>query len=287
MSRHFNIRQTHFLGVLFLCLFARALLAQDHKKLEQELRHSFVHKILSLRNPHFGRVLEFDSSGNLRNKAEAGPWSTCGLLRVDDIDFRPDRLEIKGKRIVLGQRYAAKEEHPSKISGPQITTVITNEQVRIVVTMSASNVSEVNDILSHVFQGGPLETRVAAYWKSNTDDVDEFRRNTPNAIVGELEGKRPVYLANPGVITPSKPIHTPEPTYTEIARQNKIQGRAVLSVVVNEEGLPEVLEIKEGLSDGLDIQAMAAVAGWRFQPAMKDGQPVAVLITVQVEFHLY
>ena len=58
-------------------------------------------------------------------------------------------------------------------------------------------------------------------------------------------------------------------------------------MVVNEEGLPEVLEIKEGLSDGLDIQAMAAVAGWRFQPAMKDGQPVAVLITVQVEFHLY
>jgi TonB family protein len=84
-----------------------------------------------------------------------------------------------------------------------------------------------------------------------------------------------------------KPIHTPEPTYTEIARKDKLQGTAVLWVVVNEKGLPEVLEIKKGLGEGLDTQAMATVSKWRFQPAMREGQPVAVLIYVQVRFHLY
>jgi len=29
-----------------------------------------------------------------------------------------------------------------------------------------------------------------------------------------------------------------------------------------------------------------AVQGWRFQPAMREGQPVAVRITVETSFHL-
>jgi hypothetical protein len=32
---------------------------------------------------------------------------------------------------------------------------------------------------------------------------------------------------------------------------------------------------------------MDAVMGYRFNPAMKDGEPVAVMITVEVSFRLY
>jgi TonB family protein len=152
--------------------------------------------------------------------------------------------------------------------------------------MSAVDVSQVNEILSHVFQGGQLPERLASYWKPNTIDVNAFRRDTPNAIFAELEGK-PVYLVTSGVVAAPKPTHTPDPTYTETAQRNKVQGTAILSVVVNEKGFPEVLQITQGLGEGLDTQAVAAVAKWRFQPAMKDGQPVAVLINVQVTFHLY
>jgi len=47
-----------------------------------------------------------------------------------------------------------------------------------------------------------------------------------------------------------------------------------------------LVEITRGLGEGLDTQALAAVAGWRFEPAKKNGQPVAVLINVQVTFRL-
>jgi TonB family protein len=37
----------------------------------------------------------------------------------------------------------------------------------------------------------------------------------------------------------------------------------------------------------LDEKAIEAVQKWRFQPATKDGEPVAVLINVETTFHLY
>jgi TPR repeat protein len=38
---------------------------------------------------------------------------------------------------------------------------------------------------------------------------------------------------------------------------------------------------------GLDEQAIEAVSNWRFEPATKDGTPVAVQINVEVNFHLF
>ena len=38
---------------------------------------------------------------------------------------------------------------------------------------------------------------------------------------------------------------------------------------------------------GLDEKALEAVRTWRFEPGRKDGQPVAVLVNVQVNFRLY
>jgi outer membrane biosynthesis protein TonB len=57
-------------------------------------------------------------------------------------------------------------------------------------------------------------------------------------------------------------------------------------VVVDEKGFPEVLEITKGLGEGLDLMALTAAAGWTFKPAMKGGEPVAVLINVEVTFRL-
>jgi len=38
---------------------------------------------------------------------------------------------------------------------------------------------------------------------------------------------------------------------------------------------------------GLDEKAIEAVKVWRFEPAMKDGKPVAVQVNVEVTFRLY
>lgn len=279
----------HFIAVFscFAAVSSTDLRAEGRKNLENDLLRVFQHKLLSLRNPYFGTRLQFDSSGNLVSKAAAGPWSTCGLLQVEKLILGPDHLQIDGKRVILALRLGESKQLSSLPADEQITPLVTDDRVRIFVEMSASDVPQVNKILSQVFQGGQLLDRVAAYWKPKTTDLKTFRSNTPNAVVAELEGNRPVYQVNPGVVDPPKPIRTPDPTYTDTARRNRVEGTAVLLVAVNEKGFPEVLEITRGLGEGLDTQALAAVAGWRFKPATKNGQPVAVLINVEVTFRLH
>ena len=45
--------------------------------------------------------------------------------------------------------------------------------------------------------------------------------------------------------------------------------------------------IARSLGLGLDEKALEAVRQWKFEPARKDGQPVAVLVNVEVNFRLY
>ncbi len=90
-----------------------------------------------------------------------------------------------------------------------------------------------------------------------------------------------------GGISAPQAIVTPDPEYTEEARQAKTQGTCTLWLIVDAAGNPRDIRVVRGLGFGLDAKAMEAVKHWRFDPAMKDGKPVNVQISVQVEFRLY
>jgi TonB family protein len=60
-----------------------------------------------------------------------------------------------------------------------------------------------------------------------------------------------------------------------------------LWLIVDENGLPRDIKVRRALGMGLDDEAIKAVKQWRFQPASKDGRPVAVMINVEVNFRLY
>ncbi len=60
----------------------------------------------------------------------------------------------------------------------------------------------------------------------------------------------------------------------------------MLSIVVDESGHPKNFKVVRPLGLGLDDKAIEAVQKWRFRPALKDGRPVAVMATVEVNFRL-
>ena len=95
-----------------------------------------------------------------------------------------------------------------------------------------------------------------------------------------------VFRVGGGVLAP-KAIATPDPVYTEQARQARYEGTCVLAMIVGPDGKPHDIRVQRGLAMGLDQKAIEAVQNWRFQPATKDGQPVAVQISVEVTFRLY
>ena len=94
------------------------------------------------------------------------------------------------------------------------------------------------------------------------------------------------YHVGGGVSAPRK-IYDPDPDYSEEARKAKYQGTCVLYVVVGPDGKPRDIRVTRTLGLGLDEKAIEAVKTWRFEPATKDGKPVAVAVNIEVSFHLY
>jgi periplasmic protein TonB len=95
-----------------------------------------------------------------------------------------------------------------------------------------------------------------------------------------------VFRVGGGVSAP-RALDTPDPEYSEEARKAKYQGTCVLWLIVGPDGKPRDVKVARALGMGLDQKAMEAVRNWKFQPAMKDGKPVAVQINVEVNFRLY
>jgi|SRR3954447_3097368 periplasmic protein TonB len=95
-----------------------------------------------------------------------------------------------------------------------------------------------------------------------------------------------VFRVGGGVSAP-KVTYQPDPEYSEEARKAKYQGVCVLSLIVGPDGKPREVKVARSLGLGLDEKAIEAVNQWKFEPAQKDGKPVAVAINVEVTFRLY
>ncbi len=95
-----------------------------------------------------------------------------------------------------------------------------------------------------------------------------------------------VFRVGGGVSAP-RVLYQPDPEYSEEARKAKYQGTCVLWLIVDQSGRPRDVKIARSLGMGLDEKAIEAVRQWKFEPAMKDGRPVAVQINVEVNFRLY
>jgi TonB family protein len=74
--------------------------------------------------------------------------------------------------------------------------------------------------------------------------------------------------------------------YTQEAKDNIVEGTVVLSIVFRADGLISGVKVIQGLPYGLTQKAIEAASKIRFEPAMKDGQPVNVTGTLEFIFHL-
>lgn len=127
------------------------------------------------------------------------------------------------------------------------------------------------------------------------------------AVVGGLDGEEAPYLflviapdaqaggeaktaAGPLKINediqPPLPIVKIPPSYTEEARQEKLQGVVVLQAVIETDGTVSEVEVLQGLPLGLTQSAVDTIRQWRFEPALQDGVPVRVYYNLTVNFRL-
>jgi TonB family protein len=90
-----------------------------------------------------------------------------------------------------------------------------------------------------------------------------------------------------GAVSAPVPLNKVEAEFSDEARRAKYQGVVMVSFIVDTQGRPQNPRVVRALGMGLDEKAIEAVKKYRFRPAMKDGKPVPVEISVEVTFTLY
>jgi protein TonB len=94
-----------------------------------------------------------------------------------------------------------------------------------------------------------------------------------------------VWDIGPG-ISPPRVTHQVTPqTNPEDPRGFRISGTVLVGLVVSSKGEPKDVHVVKSLDKDIDQSAVEAVKQWRFDPAKKGDQPVAVKITVEIRFH--
>jgi protein TonB len=94
-----------------------------------------------------------------------------------------------------------------------------------------------------------------------------------------------VFRVGGGVTAPIV-LSKKDPEYSEEARKAKYQGTVLLYIEVSASGAASNIKVIRSLGLGLDEKAIEAVKQWKFKPGYKDGKPVMVAATIEVNFRL-
>ena len=94
-----------------------------------------------------------------------------------------------------------------------------------------------------------------------------------------------VFRVGGGVSAPTV-LYKVDPEYSEEARKAKYSGTVVIQLIVDSSGRARDIKVVRSLGLGLDEKAIEAVNKWKFRPGMRNGQPVAVQATIEVNFRL-
>jgi protein TonB len=78
------------------------------------------------------------------------------------------------------------------------------------------------------------------------------------------------------------------PQYTAEAMRARAQGSIMVECVVQTNGTCTNIRVKHSFNPafGLDQEAIRAAGQWRFRPGMRRGEPVPVLVTMEIAFAL-
>src|SRR5262249_43969845 len=89
-----------------------------------------------------------------------------------------------------------------------------------------------------------------------------------------------------GEVTMPIEIRKGSPQYTTEAMRARAQGAITVQCVVQPNGVCSNIRVLRSFNPtfGLDQEAIKAASQWRFRPGMRRGQPVPVVVTMEIEF---
>ena len=268
---------------------------------DAELQQKYGSLPLTFRQSIAGNHLHFNASGKPANSPKAATWTTDSQIRINKISLEKGVLRIEGHRsFFFYDPWTNQMRNMGELASDDPAMVLFKGQPKDVHAWyektSALKVDiecgsaqpEMDDIakcMNNVFRDR-METTETELAKANARLAE--LKNDPKKVTAADVPKGPSAPMRVGNgVSPPRALHTPDPSYTEIARSAGYQAKTVLWLIVGADGLPRDVKVSRPVGLGLDDEAVKAVEAWKFAPAMKDGSPVAVMINVEVNFRLY
>jgi TonB family protein len=116
--------------------------------------------------------------------------------------------------------------------------------------------------------------------------VEEVVIESSNSMWKKSDGTEiPIYRVGGGVSAPVV-IYYADPEFSDEARREGFQGVCILTLVVDANGMPQDVRVMKPLKYRMSEKAIEAASKYRFKPAMKDGKPVPVRVSIEVNFHV-
>ena len=232
---------------------------------------------ISLRD---GRVREWSNiSGNLKVRLDAGPNVTDAQTFTRG-SHQDDVLRIQGT--------------PSSINRLSDHEVWWYGLSTIDISLRDGRVTEWNNIRGNLkvrLDAGPNVTDTQTFTRGSQGEgvFDVGGDVTPPTLLTQVlpEGSQGEEVFQIGELTdPPTVLFKVDPQYSEEARKAQYQGTVVLEAIVRSDGTVEILRVVRSLGFGLDDKAIEAVRQWRFRPGTRNGEPVDVTLTIEVNFNL-
>ena len=198
---------------------------------------------------------------------------------------------------LLRQAPPAAPAEPAASAGPQDRATGKRETTAPPQPFAAAVRQPAADVVATVSEPRPpaVVGGVAAPAAGEAESLerDVFAARAANGVTTALiekaaapaEESGPVYRVG-GPVTAPEPVELVEPEFSEALRAADARGDVVIEAVIDRAGAvvkPRVVKNMTGSQECADA-ALAAVRRWRYRPALFEGRPVAVTMTLTVVF---
>jgi TonB family protein len=268
---------------------------------DEDLRQRLQGKTFYLRGGYIGNDLSFDMHGGLVGSSSKGAF-TLGVVEIQKVHRGKHQLRLEGIRYGI---HFLDSDSAGDAAGTFEKLRITPKKklLRITVQMAEPakkkrsrdepeqppaeiiNQAAANRILQEALDrifSADLDQRMIAslpdYWQSYYHSLgakSTFKPSDSSVLRQSMVDQKARLLTNF------------EPPSNDFAQTAGIVGVAQYHVVVGRDGKVDEIAVGRPIGFGLDENAVASIRKASFQPAIKDGKPVPVLLDLLVEFHIY
>ena len=147
--------------------------------------------------------------------------------------------------------------------------------------LAGARANLLRNAIDRIFSVGIDDRMIAAmpdFWKLYYQAVAEKADYRPTD---------PSILRQNDVDKKAKLLSAFEPDSNEFAQADGVSGLALYHTVLGADGKPKEIVIARPIGFGLDESAVDSIRKASFEPAIKEGKPVPVLLDLVVEFHIY